>query len=160
MASTSGLIGVAGERFAAAELARRGFLVTLTRGNAPGIDILAYLPETKRTVECQVKATDGSKKPAGEWLLTSKDENRDHLRSKFFIFVYIPGDGAPPQYSIVPSGEVARKIRADFQQWANTPGKKGQQRSVDNTIRKFVDPSGAWRNQWGLIEEYARNDEN
>ena len=49
------LTGVAGEHYAAAELARRDFLVTLTRGNAPGIDILAYHLPTEKTLRIQVK---------------------------------------------------------------------------------------------------------
>ena len=153
MAHTSGLAGVAGEHFVAAELARRGYLVTLTRGNAPGIDILAYWPATKKTVACQVKASDGRKKQDGQWILTPKDEDVLALRSDFFIFVYMPTDFGAPQYSIVPSKTVAAQVRAEFEAWLATPGKNGKQRSATNGIRHFFDKQGKWRGRWNLIEE-------
>lgn len=151
MTLTCGLSGVAGEHYAAAELARRGFLVTLTRGNAPGIDILAYMPSTKRTVACQVKATDGSKKGPGQWILTPKDEDVSTLRSEFFIFVYLPPEMKPPHYTIVLSLEVARRVRAEFEQWLATPGRNGQQRAATNGVRMFFDKSGEHRERWDLI---------
>lgn len=151
MATSSGLTGSAGEHYAAAELHRRGFLVTLTRGNAPGIDILAYHPDTKKTIAIQVKASDGHKKPAGQWILSLKDEDEGAVRSDFFIFVHMPRDFAPAEFTIVPSRDVARKILKEFNDWAATPGHKGQQRDATNRIRMFFDKTGEWRNRWDLI---------
>jgi hypothetical protein len=156
MASQSGLIGVAGEHFAAAELARRGFLVTLTRGNAPGIDILAYWPPTRRTIRCQVKATDGRKhREDGRWMMTQKEEDVTALRSQFFILVYIPGDDTAPHYSIAPSHAVAKQIFEQHRRWEKEPSKKGQPHSKTNPIRMFFDKQGNWRDKWNLIEEAA-----
>ncbi len=147
----SGLVGMSGEHFAAAELARRGYLVTLTRGNAPGIDILAYFPETRRTAALQIKTADGSKKRRGEWIMNQKDEDEAAVRSDAFIFVFLPRDYGAPEYSIVPSIIVARTICADHRIWHSTPGAKGQQRSSTNTIRQFRDPDGLWRDRWDAI---------
>jgi HD-like signal output (HDOD) protein len=69
------LVGTAGEHFTAGELSRLGFLVTLTRGNAPGIDILAYHPATQRTVALQVKTAHSSNQPFGTWLMNAKDSD-------------------------------------------------------------------------------------
>lgn len=156
MASSSGLTGVVGEHYVAAELARRGFLVTLTRGNAPGVDVLAYWPETKTTITCQVKATDGIKKGPGQWILAPKDEDESAVRSDFFIFVYLPPELQAPHYSIVPSLEVAKQVRADFEHWLATPGKNGRPRSASNTIRMFVDKEGKHRNQWERLLKAAQ----
>ena len=82
----SGIVGMSGEHFTAAELAHRGYLVTLTRGNAPGIDILAYFPETRDTAALQIKTADGSKKRRGEWIMNQKDEDAAAVRSDAFIF--------------------------------------------------------------------------
>jgi hypothetical protein len=151
MASRSGLTGVAGEHYAVAELARRGFLVTLTRGNAPGIDLLAYMPQTRQTVACQVKATDGTRKPPGVWLISTKDDDVTAIRSDFFILIYFPPHLAPPQFSIAPSREVASFCRTRFERWVSSPGKKGQQRNPANRIRKFEDREGHWRDRWDLL---------
>ena len=150
------MAGVAGEHFVAAELARRGFLVTLTRGNAPGVDILAYWPPTQRTVACQVKASDGRRKKTGGWILTPKDEDAKLIRSNFFVFVHMPGDLGAPQYSVVPSATVAAIIRADFEAWVSSPGKNGRKRSPKNGIRHFADKEGKWAGCWNLIEEFAK----
>ncbi len=139
----SNLVGVAGEHFAAGELARRGFLVTLTRGNAPGIDILAYHPETKKTVALQVKAALGGNQARGKWIMSQKDEDEAAVR--------LPEPPDPAEYSIVPSRTVAKAIYADHRSWLATPGSKGQQRSTKNTMRHFKDPAGKWRDRWDII---------
>ena len=146
------LIGVAGEHFAAGELSRRGFLVTLTRGNAPGIDILAYHPTSQKTVAIQVKTALGSKQPRGQWIMNQKDEDEGTVHSQSFIFVYLPAQPEqPPEYTIVPSKTVAKKIFDDHRAWLRTPGAKGQQRSTSNTMRHFKDPNGDFRDKWDTI---------
>jgi len=147
----SNLVGVAGEHFAAGELARRGFLVTLTRGNAPGIDILAYHPETRKTVALQVKSALGGNQPHGKWIMSQKDEDETAVRSDAFIFIHLPEPPGPPEYSIVPSRTVAKAIYNDHRSWLATPGSKGQQRSTKNTMRHFKDTAGKWRNRWDII---------
>ncbi len=147
----SNLVGVAGEHFAAGELARRGFLVTLTRGNAPGIDILAYHPETKKTLAIQVKAALGSNQARGKWIMSQKDEDKKAVRSDVFIFIRLPAPPDPPEYSIVPSQAVAKAIYDDHRRWLATPGSKGQQRNTKNAMRHFKDPAGKWRDRWGII---------
>jgi hypothetical protein len=145
----AGLIGVAGEHFVAAELARRGFLVTLTRGNAPGVDVLAYHPGTRRTVALQVKATVR----AGGWILTPKDEGEP--RSDAFVFVFLPGDG-PPEYSIVPSPTVAETIREGFLAYISTPGKNGRPHDPQNRVRYFERREAEeWRARWDVVTGLA-----
>jgi len=151
----SNLVGVAGEHFAAGELTRRGFLVTLTRGNAPGIDILAYHPETKKSVALQVKTASGSNQSIGKWIMSQKDEDEEAVRSDAFIFIRLPELPDLPEYSIVPSQTVAKAIYDDHRRWLATPGSKGQQRSTKNTMRHFKDPAGKWRSRWGIILELA-----
>ena len=148
---TSGLTAAAGEHFATAELARRGFLVTLTRGSAPGIDVLAYLPRTRRTAALQVKTADGKKQSHGKWIMNAKDEDEFAIRSDAFIFVFLPKEFGPAEFSIVPSKIVARTIYSDHRKWESTRGAKGQQRSLSNTMRHFKDPEGKWRNRWDVV---------
>ena len=145
------LTGVAGEHFAAAELTRRGFLVTLTRGNAPGVDLLAYHPETQRTVAIQVKTALGSKQKRGHWIMNQKDEDQESVRSQVFIFVYLPKElEQPPEYTVVPSTTVAQIIFNDHQAWQGSPGAKGQQRNA-TPMRQFKDPEGKFLGKWDTI---------
>ncbi|HET6201612.1 MAG TPA: hypothetical protein VFI25_02285 [Planctomycetota bacterium] len=149
---TGGFVGVAGEHFVAAELARRGFLVTLTRGNAPGVDVLAYRPGTRRTVALQVKATVR----LGGWIMTPKDEGEP--RSDAFVFVFLPEHG-PPEYSVVPSREVAETIRVGFKKYLETPGKNGRRHDPENRVRYFNREEGEkWRGRWDVITSLAEVD--
>lgn len=150
------LTGVSGEHFAAAELSRRGFLVTLTRGNAPGVDLLAYHPESQKTVAIQVKTALGSKQRRGQWIMNQKDEDEGAVRSHAFIFVYLPAQpDQSPEYTIVPSQTVAKKIHDDHRAWEGTPGAKGQQRSTKNTMRHFKDPASEFLGKWDTIMRLA-----
>jgi len=57
---STGLSGVAGEYFVAAELSRRGYVASLTLRNTRGIDILASNTDATRSVGIQVKANQVS----------------------------------------------------------------------------------------------------
>ena len=149
------LTGVVGEHYAAAELTRRGFLVTLTRGNAPGVDLLAYHPATQKTVAIQVKTALGSKQKRGQWIMNQKDEDQESLRSHVFIFVYLPKElDQSPEYTIVPSVTVAQTIFKDHQAWQGSLGAKGQQHNT-TPMRQFKDPLGEHLDKWQVILNFA-----
>ena len=63
---STGLCGIAGEYFVAAELSRRGYIASLTLRNTKGIDILASNTDETKSVGIQVKAIQGGGK---EWML-------------------------------------------------------------------------------------------
>jgi hypothetical protein len=149
------LVGTAGEHFTAGELSRLGFLVTLTRGNAPGIDILAYHPATRRTVALQVKTAHSSNQRSGTWMMNAKDSDEKHLRSQAFVLVRFGAPPTPPEFSVVRSLTVARQLHRSHSAWEATPGRRGQAHSLKNTIRVFEDPKGRWRDRWDLILKLA-----
>ena len=149
------LVGTAGEHFTAGELSRLGFLVTLTRGNAPGIDILAYHPATRRTVALQVKTAHSSNQRSGTWIMNAKDSDEQHLRSQAFVFVRFGAPPSSPEFSVVRSLTVARQLHRDHSAWEATPGRKGQPRSLKTTIRIFEDSKGKWRDRWDIILKLA-----
>ena len=150
------LVGTAGEHLAAGELSRLGFLVTLTRGNAPGIDILAYHPATRRTVALQIKTAHSKKQPPGQWMMNAKDSNESNLRSQAFVLVRFGLHPSTPEFSIVRSVVVARQLHRDHSAWEATPGAGGQAHSTKNTIRIFKDPKGQWRDRWDIILKLAK----
>lgn len=86
--------------FAAAELVRRGYLVSLTLGNAPVADLLAQSPKGVHfTVDVKGQSTRNF------WLIKAVEPSRTH----FFILVYLPKNFENPQYFIIPSEELMRK---------------------------------------------------
>jgi hypothetical protein len=76
---STGLSGVAGEYFVAAELSRRGYIATITLKNTENIDILASRPDGLKTVGIQVKTCQDGEK---SWVLDKKAEN--HSKDNFF----------------------------------------------------------------------------
>ena len=142
---STGLCGVAGEYFVAAEFSRRGYVASLTLRNTRGIDILASNTDATKSVGIQVKAIQGSGK---EWMLNQKIEN-DIATNLFFVFIRL-NDLNAPDYYIVPREEVARYARDNHQRWLNTPGRKGQQHQ-DTPMRKFADNENKYLNKWELL---------
>ena len=137
--------GVAGEYFVAAELSRRGHVASLTLRNTRGIDILASNTDATKSVGIQVKTSQGTRP---DWMLNATAE-KDVAENLFYVFVCLPAEGEPSFY-IVPRATVARQVRQSHDEWKATPGRKGQPHG-DSNIRKFTDPSGAYKNRWDLL---------
>jgi len=90
----------AAQFFAAAELTRRGYLVSLTFGNTPVSDILVQSPEGHNfTVDVKGQSTKNF------WLIQRRPENPDH----YFILVYISKKLEPPRYFVLSSNELMRR---------------------------------------------------
>jgi Holliday junction resolvase-like predicted endonuclease len=145
---STGLSGVAGEYFVAAELSRRGYIASITLRNTRGIDILASDADATKSVGIQVKTNQNSGK---EWMLSNKIEEEDQSKSKnlFYVFVRLNGMGEP-EYYIVPRKVVVKFAAENHQKWLATPGRKGQAH-VDTPMRKFWDSSNKYKNRWELL---------
>ncbi|MFN3454602.1 MAG: hypothetical protein ACK41T_06535 [Pseudobdellovibrio sp.] len=143
---STGLSGLAGEYFVAAELTRRGFLASIMLRNTKGIDILAATSDTTRTISIQVKTNQNSDK---SWVLNKKSEDIKN-NNFFYILVNLETKSGYPDFHIVPSEVISRTIADDHSKWLSKPGKKGQKR-VDNTIRKFKDTDLKYLNRWDLL---------
>jgi len=142
---STGLCGVAGEYFVAAELSRRGYVASLTLRNTRGIDILASNANATKSVGIQVKAIQGGGK---EWMLNKKHEE-DIATNLFFVFIRL-NDLSAPEYYIVPREAAARYARENHQRWLNTPGRNGQHHQ-DTPMRKFADPDNKFLDRWDLL---------
>ena len=142
------LIGISGAHFVAAEMSRKGYVVTLTSRNTEGIDILASNKDGTKTVAIQVKTTEGKTEPRA-WILSKKSEN---LKSAnlFYVFVTLKKDQIP-DFFIVSSADVAHYIQTDHEYWMNKPGKQGQAHK-ESDIRKFRDTEGKYLNKWNLLD--------
>jgi hypothetical protein len=147
---STGLSGVAGEYFVAAELSRRGYIATVTLRNARGVDILAVRDDGsgRAPVQIQVKTNQGHAK---SWVLSKKAEDLQ-ADTLFYAFVSLNGLDGAPEYHIVRSADVARFCRDSHRAWLATPGRAGRPH-VDNPIRQFQDKPGWFRDRWDLLDE-------
>ena len=92
--------------FASAELTRRGYLVSLTFGNAPVSDLLVCSPSGKHfTVDVKGQSTKNF------WLIQPRLASSDH----YFILVYLPKKDEPPRYFIMTSNELMKR-REEYKQ--------------------------------------------
>ena len=147
MKTLSGIqTGVAGEYFVAAELSRRGYVASLTLRNTRGIDVLASNADATKSVGIQVKACKGTK---ADWMLNEKAET-DSGTNLFYVFVMLPERGEPSYY-VVPGTDVAESVRKSHGLWLKTPRRDGKQHSVTNTIRRFADLDGKYKDKWNLL---------
>lgn len=143
---STGLSGLAGEYFVAAELTKRGLLASILLRNTKGVDILAATADASKTFYIQVKTNQNTDKT---WILNKKAEDIE-VKNFFYILVNLKTDSGYPDFHIVPSKIISKYIFDDHQKWLNSPGKKGQKRN-DNTIRKFKDIESKYLNRWGLL---------
>jgi hypothetical protein len=91
----------AAQFYAAAELTRKGYLVSFTLGNANDIDLLAVSPSGQHF------AVDVKGQSTRNFWLIQRRKNRDDL---YFILVYLPKDNEPPQFCIVENNEVMKRM--------------------------------------------------
>ena len=142
---TTGLSGVAGEYFVAAELSRRGYIASLTLKNTRGVDILASNADATKSVGIQVKTNQSRGK---EWMLNQKVET-DIATNLFFVFVRL-NDLDAPEYYIVSRSVVSEFARENHRKWLASPGRHGQPRN-DTPMRKFRDHENKYLNRWDLL---------
>ena len=142
---STGLSGVAGEYFVAAELSRRGYIASLTLKNTRGVDILASNSNATRSVGIQVKTNQGRGK---EWMLNQKVET-DEATNLFFVFIRL-NDLDSPEYYIVPRAVVSELVRTNHKKWLSSPGRNGQKRN-DTSVRKFRDHENVYLGRWDLL---------
>ncbi|HEX3674185.1 MAG TPA: hypothetical protein VHU87_07905 [Rhizomicrobium sp.] len=108
MASKGQMTGMLGVYLTAAELIRRGFIVSPTSRSAMGADLLVTDQECKKAWSVQVK-TNG--RNVNFWL-TGKKAHKLISRSHVYVFVNAPqGEDARPRFYVVPSGIVARNVK-------------------------------------------------
>jgi hypothetical protein len=99
--------------FVAAELTRRGYLVSLTFGNAAITDLLVQSPGgAKFTVDVKGQSNRSF------WLVQRREKDLDH----YFILVYLPPEFETPRYFILSSNELMRR-REEYEQQSKSRGK-------------------------------------
>lgn len=120
----------AAQFYVAAELTRRGYLVSLTLGNAPVADLLVVSPgQVHFMVDVKGQSTRSF------WLI-KRGEPRDDL---FFVLVYLPKNYEPPKFYILSSAELMKR-REEYK------------RHIESTSGKYDDKTGGIN--WSTALEY------
>jgi hypothetical protein len=163
VASQTSLLGAAGEYFVMSELLRRGFIAAIAPQGVLNTDIVVSDLVGNRLCAIQVKTRRAIGSDGG-WHMSEKHETIIGEKL-FYCFVDFGNNGADDhaQVFIVPSGVVAEVVRVAHKRWKETPGKKGQQRSQDSKMRRFLpdyshiftEQDGQYRNGW--LGQYKSN---
>ena len=99
--------------YAAAELTRRGYLVSLTFGNAAVSDLHVQSPDgVLFTVDVKGQSSRNF------WLV----QRRPKIANHYFILVYLPPDLLAARYFVLASDELMRR-RDEYEQLSNLRGK-------------------------------------
>jgi hypothetical protein len=106
------MTGMLGVYMTAAELTKRGFIVSPTSRSAIGADLLVTDQQCKRAWSIQVKT---NAKRAGFWLCS---KNAFDLKSRSHIYVFVNAQNGvvkakAPEFFVVPSVIVAQKLRQE-----------------------------------------------
>ncbi len=104
MASKNQMTGMLGVYLVAAELSKRGFIVSPTSRSAAGADLLVTDQKCCKAWSVQVKTNNN---PANFWLVGAKAKSIIS-DSHMYVFVNV-GKGDRAEYIVVPSAHVAAK---------------------------------------------------
>lgn len=145
----------ASQFFIAGELCRRGLVAVVTMGNCPNTDILCSNKAGTRFVHIQVKTFV----PGNRTCSVGKKAERDFGSNFFWILGGIPEPRATAFiYYIIPSVDMCRNVRANFDIWARTSGVRGQAHDGDTTIRTVLLSPRIHENGWNLTDYLERWD--
>ena len=150
-------IGNAGEYYVMAELLKRGIVAALAPRNTPAFDILAT--KGNRTIRIRVK-TKSQEYPVWQWA-AKKDGSIFRDISKdgdFTVLVDLTTETKDLKFYIIKTHKINEILEKDFEEWVNTPGRKGQPHNPENKKRNlhqetYVNELSKCLNQWGKLWE-------
>ncbi len=120
--------GLAGELFAAAELLKRNYQVSLTFGNAKAIDLFVYNEDLNYTFNVQVKTLRSS---------NCFPINHEHIdRKAIYMFVLLNKPGKPVEFFIITGKQILQNKEKLF---GKSLGKDSFSAINIGPIRKYSD---------------------
>lgn len=146
------LIGNTGEYYVVAELLKRRIIAAQTPRNVIAFDILAT--NGSQTVKIRVK-TKSAQYDHWQWNI-KKDGSIFRILNKrddYVVLVNLNPGNERSDFYVVPTDIIDKWLRGDFDEWVNTPGLKGQQRSRENKCRhleyhKYVSKLEKYKDAW------------
>ena len=111
----SQITGMLGVYLTAAELTNKGFIVSPTSRSAAGADLLVTDQKCQRAFSVQVK----TQRQAANFWLVGLQAREINSPTHIYVFINLRGDNRP-EYLVVPSEVVARKMYEDKAKTGNT----------------------------------------
>ena len=151
-------IGDVGELFVAAELTRRGYIVTFTSPNTKSIDLIVINEDGSKMKNIQVKATGEN---ISKWKM-DKDDEQIKNTNLWYVFVKLDKQEQykPVSYHILSSRTVVKKIKqrakydkAQFTKRNKKFNKNKKKRRAPTTIanRWFYDEENKFVDRWDKL---------
>ena len=141
-------VAMAGEFYVLAQLFARGFMASLTYGNAKSVDIMVSTKSGKM-FKLEVK-TAGTDKTYGsdrsqfgenyEWQMSKKHESKTD-EDLYYCFVMLRGLKELPRFFIVRSETVARYVRWEYKYWHSIERNWEVQETPRRTFRIGTQPN-------------------
>ena len=107
MASKQQMTGMLGVYMTAVELTKKGFVVSPTSRSAKGADLLVTDQQCQNAWSVQVKTNA----EAANFWLTTEDAKKVASPTHIYVFVNARRKRGNPEFYVVPSGEVAKKVK-------------------------------------------------
>lgn len=143
--------GAAGAYLTAGELSQRGWVASLTWGNAPRTDVLAQRLDPPLVAAIQVKT-----RRTGDFQVGDKAEApAQQGGNEWFVFVSLIGPGSRPVYYVVPRAHLSALVYVGDRLWLAAPGRGGRVRQ--ETARRAVSDRDidGYREAWELLDQPA-----
>jgi len=130
------IIGNAGEYLVVGELLKRGIIAAPAPRNAPGFDVLA----TNGTRSLNVRVKTKTEK-ANSWVWNSNKNGNIFKnitdKSDFTVLVDLINEQTPPEYYIVQTHELDRRLKDIFKYWVAEPSKRSKSHNPNNKMRRI-----------------------
>jgi len=146
------LTAAAGEHYVAYQLAKRGFIIGLTRGGTQSVDLLVSNQKGDKIISLQVKTKDNAyeerkgKPEECRWAWFVGKKAFDKKSDRFlYVFVDMKGSaGEPPSFFIVPSNDVVDFLGSDPEEW-----------SIPSFLI-YLNEKDKYLERWDIIEKLLR----
>ncbi|MFA0782776.1 hypothetical protein [Fervidibacter sacchari] len=149
------LLQLAGEYAVAAQMALHGWHASITVGNFPEVDLVAYNPKTKKHLTVQVKSG------RGQWGFGNvKWDEREEFCARLakqvdvFVLVDMPknaeGAESKMRFFVIPAKKLAEIARRNIEGW------KEEWKQNPQPLWLSREETRDFQDRWDLLDEVAR----
>jgi hypothetical protein len=141
------LVGVAGEYYVCAELARRGYIAVLAPKNNPLFDIVATNQEGTHSVSIQVKTRAADNKERWKF---GMDMEKKYNNSELFVVLVALNDDDTQDYYVYQHDVLSDRVVEEYRDYVADPKKNGEPKK---------DPGFRWYESQSLIDYKDRKND-
>lgn len=130
------IIGNAGEYLVVGELLKRGVIAAPAPRNSPGFDVLVTDGINSLNIRVKTK-TEASK----SWVWVCKKDGSIFKdlsdKADYTVLVDLRDQHTSPDYYIVPTMELDRRLKDIYEHYIKQPSKRGKPHSADSRMRRM-----------------------